>query len=71
MAVGFGVQGPCNRERDFTRGSATQFIVVGLTAACRTFTVTALSAIEVYRHRCLLLAAESALFQRCFQVRAR
>jgi hypothetical protein len=32
MSAGFGVQSTRNRERDFARGSAKQFIIVGLIA---------------------------------------
>lgn len=32
LAAGFGVQSQRNRERDFTRGSAKQFVIVGLIA---------------------------------------
>ena len=32
LAAGFGVQSNENRERDFTSGSGTQFVVIGLLA---------------------------------------
>ena len=32
LAAGFGVQSQRNRERDFARGSAKQFVIVGLIA---------------------------------------
>lgn len=32
MAAGFGVQSQVNRERDFTSGSASHYIIVGIVA---------------------------------------
>jgi hypothetical protein len=32
LAAGFGVQSQHNRERDFTGGSASQYIIVGIIA---------------------------------------
>jgi len=42
LAAGFGVQSQRNRERDFARGSATQFVVVGLIATVLFVTTLAL-----------------------------